>query len=89
VSTKFNISQRCALAAKQANHILDYISKSVANKVERGDPSPLLSTGEAISAVQCSVLGSSVQERRGLTGWSPLKRHEVDKQIGAFIIQRG
>lgn len=57
VSTRLNINHQCVLAAKKTNNILQYVRKSVASKAERGDSSPLLSTGEAIPAVQYPFLG--------------------------------
>ncbi|KAK4816570.1 hypothetical protein QYF61_017960 [Mycteria americana] len=62
VDTKLNMSQQCALAAKKANGILSCIKEECCQHVEGGDPSSLLSTGEASSGV-CSVLGPSVQEK--------------------------
>ena len=37
-------------------------------QVKRGDPSALVSPGEATSGVLCSVVGSLVRERHGHTG---------------------
>jgi len=42
------------------------------------DPTPLFSTGEAVSGVLCAALGSPVQERRGHTAVNPAKYHKDD-----------
>jgi len=50
--------------------------------VEGGDLSLKNYTGEATPGVLCTVLGSSVQERDGLTGVSPVKGHKDGEVTG-------
>lgn len=81
-NTKLNARQQCAPAAKKVSNTLGCISKSVANKIERSDPSPPLRGGEATSAVLYPVLGLLAQERHS----EFFKLHE---KIGASVIQKG
>lgn len=48
----------------------------VLQQAEKGAPSTLLCTGEAITGVPCPVLGFQVQENDGHTGDSPVEGHE-------------
>ncbi|KAF4787752.1 hypothetical protein TURU_168908 [Turdus rufiventris] len=75
VYIKLNGSQQGALNAKVASGILGCTGKRT-DTMARGvtSLSPLLSTSVASPAVLCSVLGSSVQERRKQTEGSPATR---------------
>jgi len=55
-------------------------------QVEGGDPSPLLSTGEATHGVLGPVLGSPELEKPGHTGESLLKDHQDDQGSGASFL---
>ena len=55
-------------------------------EVKRGDPSPLLSTGDATAGVLGPVLGSPVQDRHGHTEDSPDKGHQEDEGTGASLL---
>ncbi|KAJ7425034.1 rna-directed dna polymerase from mobile element jockey-like [Pitangus sulphuratus] len=74
---KLSLSQQCALEAKKANAILAYVMKNIAS-VKGGDLAPLLSHGDAASAVLCPLLGSSVQERHGAPGVGPAEGNKDD-----------
>ena len=70
--------QQCALAAKEANSLLGLHQKESCQSVKGGNPSPLFSTGDAVSGVTAPVLSSLVQERHRHTRMSPVKGHKDD-----------
>lgn len=74
VGNKLNINQQWALVTKQANGILCCV-RQVLPAGWGGDPSSLLSTGEAAPEVLCPVLSFSAKERHKATGASPTTGH--------------
>lgn len=63
--------------AKKVNGLPGCIGEITARKVKAGDPSSLLTVGEATPGLLCSVLEHPVQER-GHTGKNLVKDHDVD-----------
>ena len=55
-------------------------------QVESGDPSLLLSTGEATPVVLCPGLGSPVSQRDGVPRESSAKGHEDNQGTGAPVL---
>lgn len=81
------MSQQRAFTKKECQCLLCYSKQSTAKQVELGDFSLLFSTGQATPGVLCPGLGSSVQERYGTTGESPVKNHQDDEGTVASFIQ--
>jgi len=64
VDTGLIMSQQCAQVAKKADGILACIRNAAGSQQEQGsDHLSVLSSGEAIPPVLCSVLDPSLQER--------------------------
>lgn len=87
VYNKLIMSQQCAFTKKECQCLRCYSRQSTAKQVELGDFSLLFSTGQATPGVLCPGLGSSVQERYGTTGESPVKNHQDDEGTVASFIQ--
>lgn len=81
--------QRAFTKKKKCQCLLCYDRQSTAKQVELGDFSLLFSTGphDSTPGVLCPGLGSSVQERYGTTGESPVKNHQDDEGTVASFIQ--
>jgi len=82
---KLGMSQRCALTAQKANHILGCIRRSVVIRL-RGDPAPLLCAGEASPGELCPDVESSVQEGHGPVGAHPEASHRNDAKDGTPLL---
>jgi len=76
VDNRLAMSQQCGLVAKKGSGILVYIKKNVAKK-SRAVILPLC------SGILCPFLGSSVQERQGTAGESPVEGHKDGEGPGA------
>lgn len=90
VDDQMTMSQQC-LVARMANVILGWIGKSVISRLRevktclsRG--TPLLSSSEGTSGKFCPILGSSVQERKDVTGGGPVESQEDDETSGASLL---
>lgn len=53
---------------------------------KKGDPSALLSAGEAVAGALSPVLGFPVQERHEYFGKSPTEGHKDGKETGALLL---
>lgn len=74
IVNKLHMGQQCALLAEKDQHWLLLVK--CCGKVERCDPSSLLSTAEMHLGHCPLVLGSPVQEQHDNTGISPAKGHK-------------
>ncbi|KAJ7412270.1 hypothetical protein BTVI_46989 [Pitangus sulphuratus] len=86
VDGKSAMSCQCALAARRANGILEWIGKSMASRSREVILPPLLGPSESTSGVLCPVLDASVQERQGTTGEGPVEGHKDDEGSGASLL---
>lgn len=93
--------ERCGSSEQQAEHQLAVCpcskgswltghagvqhQEEYCQQVDEGDPSPLLSIGEAVCGVLCPVIGSPVQQTHGHAGESPAKGHKDEQGTGASL----
>lgn len=75
------MSQRYALAAQKASHVLRCVKSSVTSKSKGGDCPPPCCTGEALSGVLYSALRPPAPEGQGPVGAGPEKGHMSNNQI--------
>lgn len=67
---ELTVSQQCTLEAKEHPRLCE---EKYCQQVQRGDPSFLLSTGEATYGVLGSLPGFPVEEKHRDSGESPVK----------------
>jgi len=82
------MSQQCARMANVATSLLGGVRLDIASRSREVIP-PLYSALVRHIWVLCPELGSSVQERHGRTGASPVKGHKDGQGTGTSVVRKG
>lgn len=85
VDGKLDMSQQCGLSP-ESQHYLVFHQMKCSQQVKRGEPAPLLCTGETSPGVLPSDLESSVKEGYAPVGAHPEEDHKSDSRDGTPLL---